>query len=380
MNENLSHYTYEDASADVFCFDNGTEVKEYHAMIHVVEKEMPYAKQLEAVMNAYNGLLSQIPNARAVFKRYFLSDAANQADDVIMADVTDCAKSIIQQAPLDGTKIALWVYLMTNIQTSITKSGLYEVSHGEFRHLFNASAHNLAANSEYQMRLLFNEYIMQLAEEGCTLSENCIRTWLFVNDIDLNYGGVVRARNQVFFTQGLTVHTHFISSTGIGGRQQDPNVLTQMDNYAVAGIKQEQIHYLYAPTHLNRTSDYGVSFERGTYIDYADRRHVFISGTASINNKGEIMFPKDIEKQTQRMIENVEVLLKEADCSFDEVGEMVVYLRDIADYDLVRNVFDTQFPGKPYIIVHAPVCRSGWLIEMECMAVKTIELPNLPKF
>jgi len=380
MNENLSHYTYEDASADVFCFDNGTEVKEYHAMIHVVEKGMPYAKQLEAVMNAYNGLLSQIPNARAVFKRYFLSDAANQADDVIMADVTDCAKSIIQQAPLDGTKIALWVYLMTNIQTSITKSGLYEVSHGEFRHLFNASAHNLAANSEYQMRLLFNEYIMQLAEEGCTLSENCIRTWLFVNDIDLNYGGVVRARNQVFFTQGLTVHTHFISSTGIGGRQQDPNVLTQMDNYAVAGIKQEQIHYLYAPTHLNRTSDYGVSFERGTYIDYADRRHVFISGTASINNKGEIMFPKDIEKQTQRMIENVEVLLKEADCSFDEVGEMVVYLRDIADHDLVRNVFDTQFPGKPYIIVHAPVCRSGWLIEMECMAVKAIELPNLPKF
>ena len=380
MNENLSHYTYEDASADVFCFDNGTEVKEYHAMIHVVEKGMPYAKQLEAVMNAYNGLLSQIPNARAVFKRYFLSDAANQADDVIMADVTDCAKSIIQQAPLDGTKIALWVYLMTNIQTSITKSGLYEVSHGEFRHLFNASAHNLAANSEYQMRLLFNEYIMQLAEEGCTLSENCIRTWLFVNDIDLNYGGVVRARNQVFFTQGLTVHTHFISSTGIGGRQQDPNVLTQMDNYAVAGIKQEQIHYLYAPTHLNRTSDYGVSFERGTYIDYADRRHVFISGTASINNKGEIMFPKDIEKQTQRMIENVEVLLKEADCSFDEVGEMVVYLRDIADYDLVRNVFDARFSGKPYIIVHAPVCRSGWLIEMECMAVKTIELPNVPKF
>ncbi len=380
MNENLTHYTYEDASADVFCFDNGTEVKEYHAMIHVVDKGLSYAKQLEAVTNAYNGLLNQIPNTRAVFKRYFLSDAANQADDVIMADVTDCAKSIIQQAPLDGTKIALWVYLMTNIQTSITKSGLYEVSHGEFRHLFNASAHNLAANSEYQMRLLFNEYIMQLAEEGCTLSENCIRTWLFVNDIDLNYGGVVRARNQVFFTQGLTVHTHFISSTGIGGRQQDPNVLTQMDNYAIAGIKQEQIHYLYAPTHLNRTSDYGVSFERGTYIDYADRRHVFISGTASINNKGEIMFPKDIEKQTQRMIENVEVLLKEADCSFDEVGEMVVYLRDIADHDLVRNVFDTQFPGKPYIIVHAPVCRSGWLIEMECMAVKAIELPNVPKF
>lgn len=371
---------FENAYADVISFDCGTEVKEYHAMIHVAESRLPYAKQLEAVINAYHALLSKWPDTQAVFKRYFLSDAANQADDVIVADVTDCAKSIIQQAPLDGTKIALWVYLMSNVQTSLTKSGLYQVSHGEFRHLYNASAHNLAANSEYQMRLLFNEYIMQLAEEGCTLSENCIRTWLFVNDIDLNYGGVVRARNQVFFTQGLTVHTHFIASTGIGGRQQDPNVLSQMDNYAIAGIRPEQIHYLYAPTHLNRTSDYGVSFERGTYIDYADRRHVFISGTASINNKGEIMFPKDVEKQTHRMWDNVEALLKEAECTYDDVAEMIVYLRDIADYEVVRALFEERFSGMPYVIVLAPVCRQGWLVEMECMAIKANNNPTLPIF
>ena len=380
MKEKLSRIDFENARADVLCFDNGKEVKEYHAMIHVSKKRLTYDQQLEAIINAYNGLLDRLPDTRAVFKRYFLSDAANQADDIILADLTDCAKSIIQQAPLDGTKIALWVYLMSNVQTGLTNSGLYEVRHGDFRHLYNASAHNLAANSEYQMRLLFNEYIMQLAEEGCTLSENCIRTWLFVNDIDLNYGGVVRARNQVFFTQGLTQHTHFIASTGIGGRQADPNVLSQMDNYAIAGIKEEQVHYLYASTHLNRTSDYGVSFERGTYIDYADRRHVFISGTASINNKGEILFPKDVEKQTRRMWENVEALLKEAECTFEDVMEIIVYLRDVADYDIVQKLFEERFPDKPYVIVHAPVCRPGWLVEMECMAIKKIDKPELPTF
>jgi enamine deaminase RidA (YjgF/YER057c/UK114 family) len=380
MPQNLSHISFENACADIFCFDNGTEVKEYQAMIHVSQHKLPYAQQLEAVMNAYSQLLESLPGTQAVFKRYFLSDAANQADDVILADVTDCAKSIIEQAPLDGTKIALWVYLMTNVQTSLCKSGLYEVRHGSFRHLWNASAHNMAANSEYQTRLLFNEYNMQLIEEGCTLEANCIRTWLFVNDIDLNYGGVVRARNQFFFTQGLTVNTHFIASTGIGGRQMDPNVLTQMDNYAIAGIQKEQIHYLYASTHLNRTSDYGVSFERGTYIDYADRRHVLISGTASINNKGEVMYPKDIIKQTHRMWENVEALLKEADCTYDEVSEMVVYLRDVADYELVSDLFKERFPDKPYVIVQASVCRPGWLIEMECMAVKAISAPQFPIF
>ncbi len=381
MNQRQQTFQFENAYAEAFQFDNGTAVKEYHVMIHVNSSRLPYTTQLEAVMNAYNSLIEgPMKGAQAVFKRYFLSDAANQADEIIVSDVTDCAKSIIQQAPLDGTKVALWVYLMTDVQTGLSQSGLYEVRHGDFRHLWNGSAHNMAANSEYQTRLLFNEYNMQLIEEGCTLEANCIRTWFFVNDVDLNYGGVVRARNQFFFTQGLTVHTHFIASTGIGGRQQDPNVLSQMDNYAIAGVKKEQIHYLYAPSHLNRTSDYGVSFERGTYVDYADRRQVFISGTASINNKGEVMYPKDIVKQTHRMWENVEALLAEADCTFDEVGEMVVYLRDTADYDLVKEMYEERFPGKPYVIVHAPVCRPGWLIEMECMAIKQIDKPEHAAF
>ena len=381
MNDRLAHYEFGNANADVFCFNNGTEVKEYQVMLHVTTYRLPYAKQLEALLNAYNQLLeTKLQGAHAVFKRYFLSDAANQQDEVIIADITDCAKSIIQQAPLDGTKIALWCYLMTGVQTNITNSGLYSVRHGQYKHLWNGSAHNLAANSEYQTRLLFNEYSMQLLEEGCTLEANCMRTWIFVNDIDLNYGGVVRARNQFFFTQGLTVNTHFIASTGIGGRQADPNVLSQMDNYAIAGIQKEQVHYLYAPTHLNRTSDYGVSFERGTYIDYGDRRHVLISGTASINNKGEIKYPKNIVKQTERMWENVEALLKEADCNYDDVPMIIVYLRDIADYSLVRRLFEERFPGKPCIIVHAAVCRPGWLVEMECMAVKAQSKPEFPAF
>ena len=377
----IQNIQFETARADIFSFDNGTEVREYHAMIHVSQTGLPFAKQLEAVLNAYDRLVNDtLPGAQAVFKRYFLSDAANQQDEVIVADMTDCAKSIIQQAPLDGTKIALWVYLMTGVNSSITGSGLYAVNHGQFRHLWNGSAHNLAANSEYQTRLLFNEYNMQLLQEGCTLEANCIRTWFFVNDVDLNYGGVVRARNQFFFTQGLTVHTHFIASTGIGGRQADPNVLSQMDNYAIQGIQREQIHYLYAPTHLNRTSDYGVSFERGTRVDYRDRRHVFISGTASINNKGEVKYPKNIVRQTERMWENVEALLAEAECTFDDVCEMVVYLRDTADYGIVSDMYRERFPGRPYVIVHAPVCRPGWLIEMECMAVKQVNNPFLPAF
>lgn len=378
MNKNIKT---DNALAEIFSFTSDGEVTEYHVMIHAKADGRTFQQQLDAVLDSYEQLkATELQGATAVLKRYFLSDVANQADDVLLADTSDCAKSIIGQAPLDGSKIGLWVYLMTNVSSRQLPSGLYEVAHGDFRHLWNASAHNTAQNSEYQTRLLFNEYVMQLVQEGCTLADNCIRTWLFVNDVDVNYAGVVAARNKVFFTQGLTEDTHYIASTGIGGRACDPQVMTQMDNYAIAGIKKEQVHYLYAPTHLNRTSDYGVSFERGTYVDYADRRHVIISGTASINNKGQIEHPKDIVKQTYRMWDNVEALLQEAGSSYEDVGVMIVYLRDVADYAIVNRMFDERFPHHPRIIVHAPVCRAGWLIEMECMAVKKQDATDMPAF
>ena len=33
-------------------------------------------------------------------------------------------------------------------------------------------------------------------------------------------------------------------------------------------------------------------------------------------------------------------------------------------------MYDKRFPHTPKVFVHAPVCRPGWLIEMECMGVK----------
>ena len=150
-----------------------------------------------------------------------------------------------------------------------------------------------------------------------------------------------------------------------------------MDAYSVQGLIPEQIQYLYAPEWLNPTYEYGVSFERGTAVHYASRSEVYISGTASINNHGEVLYVGDIAKQTQRMWQNVEGLLAEAECSFENVVQAVVYLRDVADYALVKALYEKRFPNLPYTIVLAPVCRPSWLIEMECIAIRENRNPNL---
>lgn len=280
--------------------------------------------------------------------------------------------SVVQQPPLNGSKFALWSYMMTGTDTRLLAGNVSVSSYGGYDDIWLANSISTCDDSYSQAYDEFTNYASLLMKENCTMEANCIRTWLYVSDIDNRYAGVVKARNDVFDMEGLTDKTHYIASTGIGGAWEDPKVFCKMDALAVKGITRGQVHYLYALDHLNRTSDYGVRFERGTYVDYPDRRRVYISGTASIDNKGNVVFPGDIHSQTLRMWENIEALLKEADCTFDDVAMFSVYLRDVSDRQEVEKMFREKFPDTPYIILYAPVCRPGWLIESECIAVKSL--------
>ena len=376
-------FEFEKAKVVVNSFKVEGGIAEHHLMVYVTNNQLTFVEQLEALFVAYDTVLQgALKGAHSVFKRYFLSDAANQANILqgMTSEGSDCAISIVQQAPLNGTKVALWCYLIEGATGRMLSDGMYEVQHGAYRELWSTGNLNSAANSEYQTRLLLSDYVLKLNEQGLKLADNCVRTWFFVQDIDHNYSGVVKARNEVFKTQNLTSDTHFIASTGIGGGNPQMESLVLMDAFALDGIKPGQIHFLYARTHLNPTYEYGVSFERGSYVDFGDRRKVYISGTASINNNGEIMYEGDICKQTSRMMENVEMLLKEADCTFGDIDQMVVYLRDPADYQVVKEIYQQRFPAIPWVFVNAYVCRPGWLIEMECMATKKITNQSFANF
>ena len=144
--------------------------------------------------------------------------------------------------------------------------------------------------------------------------------------------------------------------------------------------KKEQIQFLYGTTHLNPTIEYGVTFERGVQIIYGDRKHIFLSGTASINNKGEIMHENDIVRQTYRMLENCSVLLSEANATLNDFAQVIIYLRDMADYCVVKEIFDKELPNTPKVILLAPVCRPGWLIEIEGIALTEFKAPDFNNY
>lgn len=350
-------------------FSLGQGITEWHLILHVE----PRGELFEGQMNRIYEAESRIPDmpyfegAHCVMKRYFLSDSTNQQP--LMREDAGVSVSYIQQQPLDGSKIAVWLYLQRGMELS-TEHGVVVARHNGYSHLWKMGMICSEGDSAHQTTAVLKEYEEDLKHFDATLADNCIRTWFFVRDVDTQYAGLVRARRENFVEQGLTEKTHYISSTGIGGNPANTKALVQLGTYAITGFQPQQQRYLYAPTHLNPTYEYGVTFERGTVMEYGDRAHVFISGTASINNKGEVVHVGNIIDQTKRMWENVGKLLEEGDSSFDDVMQIIVYLRDTADYEMVRQMFAEKFPEIPTVFTLAPVCRPAWLIEMECIAVK----------
>lgn len=283
-------------------------------------------------------------------KRYFLS-SIEQKERIKPASGHE---SYVIQPVLGEDKVAVWIMLIRDCPVEL---------------VWHTNLYSNAEGPEAQTADILNSYEADLAASGLDISEHCVRTWFFVDDIDNNYSGVVKARRDNFESLGMTKYTHYLASTGIGGGSVYKGSCVQMDALAIKGDFSQ--HYLYAPENFNPTHEYGVTFERGVVVDYGGTSHVLISGTASINNRGEIVHPGDVRSQTLRMLENVEALLSEAGIGWKDVQMMVVYLRNADDYAAVSPVFRNRFdaPGIPYVITHAPVCRPGWLIEMECIGL-----------
>ncbi len=308
-------------------------------------------------------LVQEYPDCRFLLKRWLLSDVDSQAAEIPRADG---AVSYIGQKPLDGSAVALWIWMAEDAAVEYRPGLTIAVSDG-LEHYISAGLTGGGDDSESQTAAILDRYEKFLSDNGMDIEANCVRTWFFCNDIDNNYSGLVKARRENFALNGLTDDTHYIASTGIAGVPPQGRTV-QMDAWAIKGDVEHK--YLYAATHLNPTSEYGVTFERGVRLDWSGVSHCVISGTASIDNRGKVLHVGDVKTQTLRMLENISVLLNEGGSAIEDISSAIVYLRNAEDAAIVDTVLSPVLRGKPYILLKAPVCRPTWLVEMECMTMR----------
>lgn len=349
---------------------------------HLAEVEHGYRSALAAA-----GLDLQ----SAVWRRFFCSDIANQAPVLrrhAFANPTcadqPCAISHVGQAPLASAKVALWACHIADPEGPLVKAHdgtTLTLQRGSLLHQWSTGLARPADGSvRQQSQAVFTDYTARLEACGLTLADHVVRTWLFQPNIDLDYQEMVATRREFFATHGLTADTHFIASTGIAGAHSSPTTRIFMDAYAVGGLHHEQVDYLTALDHLGPTYDYGVTFERATAVGYRDRKQVFISGTASIDPLGEIVHPGDVVRQLERTLVNIDSLLATVGAGLADMLVYIVYLRDPSDHARVLPVLRDRLGNVPMVVLVAPVCRPGWLIEIEGIATVAATQPGLPPF
>jgi enamine deaminase RidA (YjgF/YER057c/UK114 family) len=349
--------------------------------------------QLEWVYQAYQQVLAKLglDMQTAVFRRFFCSDLLNQTPILNASPFSQlanrkepCAISWVCQPSVPPAKIAVWAYHIKDGNSKVDKlqdGATLIVKRDKLSHYWTTGQTFTAGKTLYdQTHEIFNRYTAYLQSQKMVLADNVIRTWFFVQNIDAEYQGLVTARREFFAEHGLTTDTHFIASTGIEGTYTEVNAKVVMDAYAISGVRAEQIKFLEALDHLSPTYIYGVTFERGTSVAYQDRKHIFISGTASIDNQGTILFPDDVLRQLDRTLENIEALLKSAGATLKDMAMFIVYVRDFSDYHIVQQRLRERFKKMPIVISVAPVCRPGWLVEIEGQAIVPASNPDLPLF
>ncbi len=366
-------------------------VEELHLMATPTQGA-PVQVQLDWLDRAYQHALASLSIASntAILRRFFCSDPVNQASELEACPLTNpktkddlCAQSWVGQSPGGPAKIAMWAYHFCDPNRPLDKSQTGPtliLKRGELSHHWTMGMTCSEPQNSYgQTQGILAAYEAMMKPHEMTLGDHVLRTWFFVRDIDTNYKGLVDARRELFTQRGLTTQTHYIASSGIDGTSVEVDASVVMDAYAIEGVRSEQVQFIEASDHLSPTHTYGVTFERATSIAYQDRKHILISGTASIDAQGQIMHQGNVSRQLDRTLENIEALLNQAGATAADMTHWIVYLRDDSDCELIRQKMRQSIGQAPMVVVTAPVCRPGWLVEIEGSAIVPVDNPALPR-
>lgn len=225
--------------------------------------------------------------------------------------------------------------------------------------------------------ILFQEILDQ--EQMCI--SNIVRQWNYIANITQMEGSF--QHYQIFNDE----RTHFYdqeewaagypAATGIG--MQSGGILLS----AIVCSRPEQIIPLVNPDQLDahvysqkvligekdqkKQEKTTPKFERAKLLQQCKNEQVqiFISGTASILGE-QTMFPDDVVKQTKQTIKNIQRILKNDYLHFTP-QLATVYIKNKSDFEKVKQVCVNIYNQLPTLYLHADVCRSELLVEIEAL-------------
>jgi enamine deaminase RidA (YjgF/YER057c/UK114 family) len=206
-----------------------------------------------------------------------------------------------------------------------------------------------------------------LTARGLRFSD-VVRTWIHVRDIEHNHAAFNQARNRYYDEQHLPC---LPASTCVEGRVLGAESPVAMDLYAVGKSPDVEVTAI-APGSMGEATAHGSAFTRGSLLHEPGRRWLYVSGMASLDARGDVVCPGDVQGQWRRIFDNAGALLDEAGMGLGDVVNAKAYLKHAADYDgFLQSAVSTGLSlDVPTAVVVADICRPQGLCELELCAVR----------
>jgi 2-iminobutanoate/2-iminopropanoate deaminase len=102
-------------------------------------------------------------------------------------------------------------------------------------------------------------------------------------------------------------------------------------------------------------------------------RLVFASGQIAYDPDDDTrLIEGDAAAQTERIIDIIEIILAEVDCTLADVAQTTVYLASMEDMEKMNEVYSRRFaaPAPARAVVAVSELPLGALVEMDCVACR----------
>lgn len=234
-----------------------------------------------------------------------------------------------------------------------------------------------AQNRREQAEEMFRKAETLLKSEGASFRD-VVRTWIYVDEILKWYNEFNSARNTCYtdfelLKNGDITHAEDIflpASTGIEGKNPE-GTSTIMDLLAVAhrsntGIELKPLYGIRQRSPYR----YGSAFSRAMRLLEPEEKWVFVSGTASINEKGENIHIGNLNSQVKHTVEVVDSLIRPEGASFSDLCEATVFLKRKSDFSLYQETAESLgLSNIPAVYLVADVCWDELLFELDAAFV-----------
>jgi len=103
---------------------------------------------------------------------------------------------------------------------------------------------------------------------------------------------------------------------------------------------------------------------------------LFLSGQIPLNPKTGELIQGDIREQTQQVLENIKRILESQGLRMENMVKSTIFLKDIANFNQVNEVYGNYFPSSPPARSTVEVSKLPRNAEIEIEAIAVISVAD----